>query len=54
MDIDDTGFWTMSGTLLIEITNPDDNPNNWIKNYYDLILSHGLVIHFDSFIQQYF
>ena len=35
MDIDDTGFWTMSGTLLIEITNPDDNPNNWIKNYYD-------------------
>ena len=35
MDIDNTSFWTMVGTIVIEIPNPNDNPNRWGKKYYD-------------------
>ena len=35
MDIDDTGFWTMVGTVIIEIDNPMDEPIFWNKQYYN-------------------
>ena len=33
MDIDDTGFWTMVGTLVIEIPNPNDNPKTAVREF---------------------
>ena len=50
MSIDGPGFWSMVGTVFIQIDNPHDNPTNWNKKYYDF---GTLPWEGDSFQQQF-